>query len=44
MMKNKIPFSNPLPETNLAINSVIDAGKTVMKIYNQPFETKIKSE
>ena len=29
MMKNKIPFSNPLPETNLAINSVIDAGKTV---------------
>ena len=44
MMKNKIPFSNPLPETNLAINSVIDAGKTVMKIYNQPFETKIKSD
>tara|TARA_B100000470_G_C19712918_1_gene356295 strand:+ start:66 stop:890 length:825 start_codon:yes stop_codon:yes gene_type:complete len=43
-MKNKIPFSNPLPETNLAINSVIDAGKTVMKIYNQPFETKIKSD
>ena len=44
MMKNKIPFSNPLPETNLAINSVINAGKTVMKIYNQPFETKIKSD
>ena len=42
MMKNKIPFSNPLPEINLAINSVINAGKTVMKIYDQPFETKIK--
>ena len=24
MMKNKIPFSNLLPETNLAINSVIN--------------------
>ena len=42
-MKNKIPFINPLPETSLAINAVIDAGKAVMKIYGQEFETKIKA-
>ena len=42
-MKNKIPFINPLLETNLAINAVIDAGKAVMKIYDQEFETKIKA-
>ena len=42
MMKNKIPFTNPLPEINLAIDSVINAGKSVMKIYDQPFEAKIK--
>ena len=42
-MKNKIPFINPLLETNLAINAVIDAGKAVMKIYGQEFETKIKA-
>ena len=42
MMKNKIPFTNPLPEINLAIDSVINAGKSVMKIYEQPFEAKIK--
>ena len=43
-MKNKIPFINPLLETNLAINAVIDAGKAVMKIYGQEFETKIRFE
>ena len=43
-MKNKIPFINPLPETNLAINAVIDAGKAVMEIYSQEFETKIKAD
>ena len=42
MMKNKIPFSNPMPEINLAIDAIIKAGKTVMKIYNQPFEAKNK--
>ena len=42
-MKNKIPFINPSLETNLAINAVIDAGKAVMKIYGQEFETKIKA-
>ena len=36
-MKNKIPFINPLPETNLAINAVIEAGKAVTKIYNEGF-------
>ena len=41
-MKNKIPFANPLPEINLAIDSVINAGKSIMKIYDQPFEAKIK--
>ena len=43
-MENKIPFINPLPETNLAINAVVDAGKAVMKIYDQEFETKIINE
>ena len=43
-MKNKIPFINPLPETNLAINAVVDAGKAVMKIYDQEFETKIRAD
>ncbi len=43
-MENKIPFINPLPETNLAINAVVDAGKAVMKIYDQEFETKIKAD
>ena len=43
-MENKIPFINPLPETNLAINAVVDAGKAVMKIYDQEFEIKIKAD
>ena len=42
-MKNKIPFINPLPETNLAINAVIEAGIAVTKIYNEGFETKFKA-
>ena len=44
MIKNKIPFIDPLPEIDLAIDSVINAGKTVMEMYNQPFETKTKSD
>ena len=45
-MKNNIPIINPLPEINLAIDAVIDAGKTVMEIYDQGFEqmTKINNE
>ena len=41
-MKNNIPIINPLSEINLAI----DAGKTVMEIYDQGFEqmTKINNE
>ncbi len=37
-MKNNIPIINPLSEINLAIDAVIDAGKTVMEIYDQGFE------
>tara|TARA_B100000949_G_scaffold87501_1_gene77996 strand:- start:982 stop:1806 length:825 start_codon:yes stop_codon:yes gene_type:complete len=45
-MKNNIPIINPLSEINLAIDAVIDAGKTVMEIYDQGFEqmTKINNE
>ena len=42
-MKNKIPFINPLPEINLAIDAVIDAGKTIMEIYDQGFEQTTKT-
>ena len=45
-MKNNIPIINPLSEINLAIDAVIDAGKTVMEIYDQGFEqmTKINND
>src|SRR3972149_421832 len=36
-MIEKLPFSNPIPETKLAINAALKAGDAVMKIYNQDF-------
>ena len=42
-MKNNIPIINPLSEINLAIDAVIDAGKTVMEIYDQGFEQMTKT-
>ncbi len=36
-MIEKLPFSNPTPETKLAIDAALKAGEAVMKIYNQDF-------
>ena len=36
-MKKEIPFNHPLKETEMAIESVIKAGKAIMEVYNQKF-------
>ena len=36
-MIEKLPFSNPIPETKLAIDAALKAGEAVMKIYDQDF-------
>lgn len=38
------PFQNIFPETRLAINASIEAGKAVMKIYGQEFVSKLKED
>jgi len=43
-MKKEIPINDPLPETNLAVQAAIEAGKTVMDVYNQEFSSTLKSD
>jgi len=38
------PFNNVLPETELAVKAVKEAGNTVMKIYKQDFHTTFKKD
>ena len=43
-MSYQLPFKKKLQEVELAINAAIEAGKTVMKIYQHNFSTKLKQE
>ena len=41
-MNNPIPIQNPFPESKLAIQAALEAGKTVLTIYNKDFSTTTK--
>ena len=43
-MKNKPPFSNILPETNLAIDAAVKAGKAVIEVYKNNFSFQVKDD
>ena len=43
-MKNKPPFSNILPETNLAIEAAMKAGKAVIEVYKNNFSYQVKDD
>lgn len=43
-MNSEFPIKNPYPETHLAIQAAIEAGKIVMEIYNKEFSSKIKND
>jgi len=43
-MNNEIPITNPFPETQLAIQAALEAGKTVMNVYNQEFSSTLKND
>ena len=43
-MNTKIPITNPFPETQLAIIAALEAGKTVMNVYNQKFSITLKND
>jgi len=43
-MIEKLPFQKPLPETNLAIDAVTKAAKTVMDVYKKNFSTSLKDD
>jgi len=43
-MNAKIPITNPFPETQLAIQAALEAGKTVMNVYNQEFSSTLKND
>lgn len=43
-MKSEIPLQNPFPETNLAIQAAIEAGKIVMDVYNHEFSSTLKND
>ena len=43
-MKNKPPFSNILPETNLAIEATMKAGKAVIEVYKNNFSYQVKDD
>jgi len=43
-MNSEIPIENPLPEVSLAIQAVLEAGKTVMNVYNQEFSSRLKKD
>ena len=44
MIKNKLPFINALPETNLAIEAAIKGGKAVIEVYKNDFSFEIKDD
>jgi len=43
-MNSEIPITNPFPETQLAIQAALEAGKTVMNVYNQEFSSTLKND
>jgi len=43
-MNIEIPITNPFPETQLAIQAALEAGKTVMNVYNQEFSSTLKND
>ena len=43
-MLHKFPFNNTLPETELAVRAVKEAGDAVMKIYRRDFTTTFKKD
>jgi len=43
-MNTKIPIENPLYEVSLAIQAALEAGKTVMNVYNQEFSSTLKND
>src|SRR3989304_1620295 len=43
-MKNKFPKSDPLPETQFAIDAAIEAGKSVMEVYDGKFLSSLKND
>ena len=43
-MLHKFPFNNTLPETELAVHAVKEAGDAVMKIYKHDFVTTFKKD
>ena len=44
MIKNKPPFINTLPETNLAIEAAIKGGKAVIEVYKNNFSFEVKDD
>ena len=43
-MNAEIPIENPSPEVSLAIQAALEAGKTVMNVYNQEFSSTLKKD
>jgi len=43
-MNIEIPITNPFPETYLAIQAVLEAGKIVMNVYNKKFSSTLKND
>ena len=43
-MLHNFPFNNTLPETELAVRAVKEAGDAVMKIYRHDFTTTFKKD
>ena len=43
-MNIKFPISDPVPETQFAIEAAIEAGKVVMEVYDRNFSSSIKSD
>ncbi len=43
-MNSEIPITNPFPETHLAIQAALEAGKKVMNVYNQEFSSTLKND
>jgi len=43
-MNTEIPLTNPYPETQLAIQASLEAGKKVMNVYNQEFSSTLKND
>ena len=43
-MNQSLPFNRPLPETELAVEAALKAGKKVMDVYNQEFLSSLKTD